>query len=163
MAAKMKILNLLTAQNIKFQVIQHPPVYTAAEADRYMGAYDFVKTKNLLLTNRQHSQFYLVLLAENRRLDIRWFRQVVQTTRLSFASVTDLKAQLGLTPGAVSPFGLVNNTAHNVHLYVDSDVYRAKTIGCHPNVNTSTVVLDTADLWAFLAQYQFEAHPLDFE
>lgn len=157
MPAKTQVLSLLTQANIDFQVVQHPPVYTAEEADRYVGDYDFVKTKNLLLTNHQHTKFYLVLLEENHRLDMTHFRKIAQTSRLSFANATDLEKQLGLTTGAVSPFGLLNNQSHTVQLYVDSVVYQAKTIGCHPNVNTSTVILNTVDLWAFLKQYGFTA------
>lgn len=150
----------LAAENIQYQVVQHPPVYTAKQADEYVRGYQFARTKNLLLTDH-HQHFYLVLLAENHRLDLRQFRQQAQTKRLSFASDAELQAKLGVDAGAVSPFGLLNNPAHDVDLYVDQSVLAAEMIGCHPNVNTSTVILKVADLLRVLTRMGFMPHSLN--
>lgn len=121
----------LQKRGIPFRTISHPAVFTAAQADRYVQDETFVRTKNLFLTTSKHNHYYLVLIEEHKRLDTKCLRQQVATPRLTFASAEELQEKLGLAPGSVSPFGLLNNCDHDVRLLVDRDVARAATIGCH--------------------------------
>lgn len=145
----------LQALGIPFRTIKHPAVFTAEQADRYVRGENFVRTKNLFLTTNKHNHYYLVLIEEHKRLDTKRFRQLTGTPRLTFASPAELQEKLGLTPGSVSPFGLLNNRDHDVQLFVDRDVATAATIGCHPNDNTMTTILATGDLLRFLRQAGF--------
>lgn len=156
-----RIAAQLQAAKLPFRTIDHPAVFTAAEADRYVQGESFVRTKNLFLTTSKHNHYYLLLIAETKRLDTRRFRQQANTSRITFASPDELMGKLGITPGSVSPFGLLNNRDHDVELFVDRDVAQAPTIGCHPNDNTKTTVLATADLLDFLKQAGYPAHPID--
>lgn len=153
-----QIASRLQAAGIPFRTINHPAVFTAAQADRYVQGESFVRTKNLFLTTSKHNHYYLLLIAEHKRLDSRIFRQQAHTPRLTFASPAELADKLALTPGSVSPFVLLNNRDHDVTLFVDRDVATAPTIGCHPNDNTKTTILATRDLLAFLQQAGFPAH-----
>lgn len=151
----------LQKQGIPFRTISHPAVFTVAQADRYVQGETFVRTKNLFLTTSRHDHYYLVLLEEHKRLDTKRLRQLAATPRLTFASAEELQEKLGLTPGSVSPFGLLNNHDHDVQLFVDQDVATAATIGCHPNDNTMTTILATSDLLNFLRQAGYPAQVVD--
>ena len=113
------------------------------------------------MTTSKHNHYYLVLIEEHKRLDTKCLRQQVATPRLTFASAEELQEKLGLAPGSVSPFGLLNNCDHDVRLLVDRDVARAATIGCHPNDNTMTTILATSDLLSFLRQAGYPAQVVD--
>ncbi|MGN1279695.1 MAG: prolyl-tRNA synthetase associated domain-containing protein [Limosilactobacillus sp.] len=151
----------LQEQGIPFRTISHPAVFTAAQADRYVQGETFVRTKNLFLTTSRHDRYYLVLLEEHKRLDTKRLRQLAATPRLTFAAPAELQEKLGLAPGSVSPFGLLNNYDHDVQLFVDQDVAAAATIGCHPNDNTMTTILATSDLLKFLRQAGSPAQVVD--
>lgn len=150
-----QISQKLQEQRIPFRTISHLAVFTAEQADRYVREENFVRTKNLFLTTNKHNHYYLVLIEEHKRLDTKRFRQLIGTPRLTFASPAKLQEKLGLTPGSVSPFGLLNNRDHDVQLFVDRDVATAATIGCPPNDNTMTTILATGDLLRFLRQAGF--------
>lgn len=150
-----QISQKLQEQGIPFRTISYLAVFTAEQADRYVREENFVRTKNLFLTTNKHNHYYLVLIEEHKRLDTKRFRQLIGTPRLTFASPAELQEKLGLTPGSVSPFGLLNNRDHDVQLFVDRDVATAATIGCHPNDNTMTTILATGDLLRFLRQAGF--------
>lgn len=146
------VLTKLDQANIHYQVINHPPVYTAAEADKYVQGYEFARTKNLFLKN--NGGFYLVIIDENKRLDMKRLRQVVHGSRLQFATDEDLKDKLGIYSGAVSPFNLVNDDDHQVTVIFDQDIIQDHDqIGCHPNTNEQTVILAIADLLDLLQQW----------
>lgn len=157
MVSTPQIIKILKQRHIPYKLVHHPAVYTATQADQYVQGEQFIRTKNLFLTSSHH-QFFLVLLREDKRLDSHYFRQISHTSRISFASTNKLKELLDLIPGAVSPFGLLNNERHNVTLYIDKDVASAPNIGCHPNDNTATIILPTQDLLQLLLAYGYPTH-----
>lgn len=135
----------LDRYQIRYQAINHPAVYTAAEADQYVQGYQFAKTKNLFLHDKRN--FFLVVLPEDQRLQTQQLRATLGCGRLSFASPEQLKDKLGITPGAVSPFNLLNNEKHDISLVMDQAILEThQLIGCHPNDNRQTVILPIADL-----------------
>lgn len=139
-----QVLKYLDDANINYQVVTHPPVYTAEEADRYVKGYQFGRTKNLFLKSKE--KYYLVAVLENKRLDMKKLKLSLQSGRLSFASQTDLTNKLAIRSGAVSPFNLMNNAAHDITFILDRDILNDELIGCHPNDNTATVILKVDDL-----------------
>lgn len=146
-----QIYQLLNLNGIKYQSIHHPAVLTTDEADQYVQDYSFARTKNLFLHTHNRKKYFLYVLPENKRFNEKSFRQVVKTSRLSFASPDELNQILGMAPGMVSPFNLLNDQSHQVSLIVEQEVLKMnKLIGVHPNTNTQTVILETADLLALL-------------
>jgi Ala-tRNA(Pro) deacylase len=142
-----EIYQLLNKMQIKYQVVHHPAVLTTAEADRYVKNYSFAKTKNLFLRTNNRKHYFLYVLMEDDRFNEKSFRQSVGTSRLSFASPDELSAKLNVEPGMVSPFNLLNDTTHQIPLIVSQQVLLDnELIGVHPNDNTQTVILKTADL-----------------
>ena len=134
------ILILLKERQIPYQLINHPPVYTAAEADQYVNGYTFARAKNLFLHSRQG--FFLIMLPDSQRLNMRQLKKQLDTSRLSFARPDELKKILAIAPGAVSPFNLINDRDHQVTLVVARQLLESNLpLGCHPNDNTKTVII----------------------
>ena len=88
---KEEILQSLDVNKIKYQVINHPPVYTAEEANKYITDYEFSRVKNLFLHTANKKHYYLLLISENDRLDFKKFRDIAQTSRVSMASSKNSK------------------------------------------------------------------------
>lgn len=147
-----EILSMLDQQQIDYQVVNHPAVYTAEEADKYTADYHFARAKNLFLHDKHH--LYLVMMRDDQRLDMKQLRQQLESGRLSFAKEQQLTAILGVTTGAVSPFNLLNDQQHQVKAVVDKGLLaESPLIGCHPNVNTQTVIIKISDLLEMIRQW----------
>lgn len=147
-----EILSMLDQQQIDYQVVNHPAVYTAEEADKYTADYHFARAKNLFLHDKHH--LYLVMMRDDQRLDMKQLRQQLESGRLSFAKEQQLTAILGVTTGAVSPFNLLNDQQHQVKVVVDKGLLaESPLIGCHPNVNTQTVIIKISDLLEMIRQW----------
>ncbi len=130
---------------------EHPPVFTVEEAERHWADIPATHCKNLFLRNQKGNHHYLVTVRADKRADLKQVTKAVGEDRLSFASPERLMKHLGLTPGAVSPFGLVNDAARAVRVVLDEDLRQSASIAFHPNVNTATVVLSFADFERFLS------------
>ena len=112
---------------------------------------DAAHCKNLFLRNQKGDRHYLLIVAHTKRVDLRAVASQMGNGKLSFASPERLMKWLGVAPGAVSPFGLINDRGHHVRVFVDRDLTRAPRISFHPNDNTRTIVLAFADFARFLA------------
>ena len=129
----------LADHNIYYFLHTHPAVFTVSEAKIHCGHIPGTHCKNLFLKNKKSGQLYLVTIPYDKRLDLNKFRKLIGAPKIRFAGPEDLSEILGITPGAVSPIGLVNDTNDKVIFMVDEDIWNAKEICCHPNVNTETL------------------------
>ena len=150
MAQSQTVLDKLHELGIAFERVEHPPVATVAEAEEHWAGIDAAHCKNLFLRNQKGDRHYLVIVAASKRVDLRRVADQVGDGKLSFASPERLMKYLGVTPGSVSPFGLIHDDARHVRVFVDSDLTRAERITFHPNDNTSTLILAVADFQRFL-------------
>ena len=141
----------LTRLDIPFVAHAHPPVATVAEAEQYWADIDAVHAKNLFLRNAKGNRHFLVVLAHDRRADLAALALAYGEAKLGFASPERLLTYLGLTPGAVSPFGLINDRGKEVRVAIDYALKDAATVAFHPNVNSATLVLSGKDFQRFLA------------
>jgi Ala-tRNA(Pro) deacylase len=146
-----QVRDALTALGIAFDRFEHPPVATATEADEHWADIDAAHCKNLFLRNQKGNRHYLVILKHHKRADLRAVADQIGDGKLSFASPERLMTHLGVTPGSVSPFGLIHDQSHDVRVFLDHDLKDAPRISFHPNINTVTVVLAFADFERFLA------------
>ena len=140
----------LDALGIAFTRHEHPPVATADEAEVHWAAIEGMHFKNLFMRNQQGTKHYLVIVRHPKRADLRGIADQIGDGRLSFGSPERLMTHLGVTPGSVSPFGLINDTDHSVRVVLDRDVKAATLISFHPNINTATITLTWADFLRFL-------------
>jgi len=144
----------LDALGISYERHEHPAVFTAADASQFWDPIPGVQCKNLFLRNKKGDRHYLVVVEIGKRVDLKDLVRTVADDRLSFGSAERLMAELGLTPGSVSPFGLINDADGSVRVLIDQDLKGADRLIFHPNINTASVVVSWADLERFLATRQ---------
>ncbi len=146
-----QVYDLLKQLEIPYEQHQHPPVYTVEQAEQHWSQVQGAHCKNLFLRNKKGNHHYLVILEATKAADLKALRRKLGEDGLSFASPKRLKKHLGLEPGAVSPFGLINDHENRVKVVIDQDLKSAKIVNFHPNVNTATVGISFADFERFLA------------
>lgn len=135
------VYRFLTALNIPFVRIDHEPVRTMEDCeliDRQLGG---VICKNLFLCNQQKTVFYLLMLREDKAFKTKDISKQLGVSRLSFGTPEHMEALLHIHPGAVSPMGLLFESARDVRLVMDRDLLRDAELGCHPCVNTASIRL----------------------
>jgi Ala-tRNA(Pro) deacylase len=135
---------------IAFERHEHPPVATVEEAERHWAGIDATHCKNLFLRNQKGNRHYLFILQHYKKADLRAVADQIGDGKLSFASPDRLMTHLGLTPGSVSPFGLIHDRGE-VRVVVDRDLKSAARVSFHPNINTATLVISLSDFEKFLA------------
>jgi Ala-tRNA(Pro) deacylase len=145
------VLARLAELAIPYERHEHPPIATGDEGLVHWEGIDAVHCKNLFLRNQKGTRHYLVILPVTKRADLRLVADQVGDGKLSFASAERLRRYLGVTPGSVSPFGLIHDREHHVRVFLDRELKQAARISFHPNINTRTLVLSFADFEAFLA------------
>jgi Ala-tRNA(Pro) deacylase len=135
---------------IPYSLHEHPPVFTAQEAAEHWAVIPATPVKNLFLRNKKGDRHYLVILGLDKEADLKQLVKVVGDDRLSFGSPERLMARLGVTPGSVSPLGLINDASRSVRVIVDEDLRAAARLIFHPNDNTASVVISGQDFVRFL-------------
>ena len=147
---EIRCYDLLDKLTIAYRRIDHEPAMTmeiCAALDQALGA---PICKNLMLCNRQCTDFYLLLMPSDKPFKTKDLSKQIGSARLSFADGAYMEQFLDITPGSLSVLGLMNDTDHRVRLLIDRDVLKTDTIGCHPCINTSSLALRTADLTEIL-------------
>jgi Ala-tRNA(Pro) deacylase len=140
----------LASLGIAFTRYEHPPVASVEEAEPHWAGIDAAHCKNLFLRNQKGSKHYLLIISHKKRADLRAVADQIGDGKLSFASPERLMSHLSLTPGSVSPFGLIHDREHNVRVVIDQDLRNAARISFHPNINTATITLTATDFARFL-------------
>jgi len=135
----------LAEHNIQYVLHTHPAVFTVPEAREHCGHIPGTHCKNLFLKNKKSGQLYLITIPHEKRLDLNTFRRMIDAPKIRFAGPEDLSEILGISAGAVSPLGLINDTNHEVIFMVDEIIWNADEICCHPNVNTETLQIPRSD------------------
>ncbi|MGM9569578.1 MAG: YbaK/EbsC family protein [Phascolarctobacterium sp.] len=134
------ILRLLEEHHINYIVRKHEPIFTVAQGEALGLPNVQAAVKSLLLTDDKHQSFYLVVLPLDKRLDLKELRAKIGSRRLTMASSAELMELLELTPGAVTPFGLLQDREHRVQTFFDAEL-KENTIATHLDSNTATVWL----------------------
>ena len=145
-----EVVARLTELAIPFTRHEHPPVATVNDASAHWAGIDATHCKNLFLRNQKGTRHYLVVLPASKRADLRAVADQIGDGKLSFASPERLMTHLRLTPGSVSPFGLINDREHEVRVVLDRDFQAAARLAFHPNINTLTFTIAAADFKKFL-------------
>jgi Ala-tRNA(Pro) deacylase len=145
------LYRVLDQLGIRFDYYEHPPVATIEQARKYWKDIEAAHCKNLFFRNHKGDRHYLVIIEHSRDLAIRDLEQRLKQGKLSFASPERMKRYLGLTPGSVSPFGLINDTDRHVHVFIDTNLRTAGWISFHPCINTASLVIPYRDFERFLA------------
>lgn len=144
---KEKIFDTLDTLNISYRVYNHIPVFSCNEAKGIDIPWQ--RVKSLLIRNKKATNFYMVVLPEDKKLNTNLIREAVSDTKLSFVNEECMLEKIGVAPGSVSPFALIHNTQRDVCVIFDKYL-QGKQVGFHPWQNDATVVLDMLDVGHFL-------------
>ncbi len=148
---KENVYKILEMLDISYDRFTHPPVYTIAELEKYdVKDANIAHCKNLFLRNSKGDKHYIVITDQSKKTDTRSLARQIESTRLSFASPERLDKYLGLEPGSVSPFGLINDEKKEVELLIDKDLATREKITFHPNVNTASITISYEDFQKYL-------------
>jgi len=151
MRGQKELYDLLESLDIRFDYHEHPPLATIEDAKIHWKDYNSGRCKNIFFRNHKGDRHYLVILEHLRQLDIHDPEKRLKQGKLSFASDQRLKKYLGVEPGSVTPFGLINDKEKHVHLFIDEKLNESERLAFHPNVNTASLVVTKKDLLKFLA------------
>lgn len=143
---EISVYNLLDKYNISYTRADHKHADTMEDCDEISKALGVRICKNLFLCNRQKTNFYLLLLPDNKQFKTKELSHQINSARLSFASSNDMVEMLNVTPGSASILALMNDISNKVTLLIDEDVLRFEYIGCHPCINTSSLKIKTSDI-----------------
>ena len=143
---ELRVYDLLDRLGIHYQRIDHKAAMTMEDCVAIDAVLDATICKNLLLCNRQKTEFYLLLLPGDKAFKTGELSSQIGSSRLSFAAPEYMERFLDITPGSLSILGLMNDKENHVQLLIDEDVLKGEFIGCHPCINTSSLRLKTEDL-----------------
>ena len=143
---EIRCYDLLDSLNIDYQRIDHEPANTMEACAAVDEALQATICKNLLLCNRQCTDFYLLMIPGDKVFKTSVLSKEIGSSRLSFADPKYMEEFLDITPGSVSVLGLMNDKDMKVRLLIDADVLKGEYIGCHPCINTSSLRIRTADM-----------------
>jgi Ala-tRNA(Pro) deacylase len=152
MDKQQKVFEKLEELKIKYEVVNHPAVYTIEEIDNLGISKQHNVCKNLFLRDYKGRRHFLVILHKDKQADLKKMREQLGTTGLGFASEERLEKYLQLSKGAVTPFGIINDTNCAVEVVFDKDIVGMQNLGFHPNENTATVWISFDDIKKVIEQ-----------
>ncbi|MBQ5613970.1 MAG: prolyl-tRNA synthetase associated domain-containing protein [Tidjanibacter sp.] len=150
MERRQKVFDWLTEHNINYSWYEHPEAPTIEIARRYWHADGSKHCKNLFFRNHKGNRHYLVVFDCDKSMAIHDLEHLLHQGKLSFASPERMERWLGLQPGSVSPFGLINDPENHVHLFLDESLKEQTSLSFHPNDNRATVVIERAEFEKYL-------------
>lgn len=151
----------LNELKIPFEIVEHPPALTTEEADSYIDGIEGVRTKSMFLTNKKKTAYYLLIMDDQKRLDMDKFKEITGENRIKMASTDSLMEKMKLSAGVVSIFGLLNNDEHDIKVYFDREIIEEPRMSFHPNVNTKTIFVSTEDVLKFIKEIGYDYKIID--
>ncbi len=140
-----KVLTYLENLGIEYSISYHPPAPTIEIAKQYWDDGEALHCKNLFFRNHKGNRHYLVLLDCDSNMNIQGLEKYLKQGKLTFASEARMEKHLGVKPGSVSFFALINNESKSVKLFLDRELLNADRISFHPNDNRASVVISGKD------------------
>ncbi len=150
MRGQQQVYDYLERQGIKFDYYEHPEAPTIEIAAQFYRGEGTVLCKNLFFRNHKGNKHYLVIMDARHNMDIHEIEHRLHQGKLSFASPERMMKYLGVRPGSVSLFTLVNDVNHEVILFVDKGLLSAEKVSFHPNDNTASLVISCEDMMRFI-------------
>lgn len=151
MRGQAKLYEILDQLSIPYEYHEHPPLATIEDAKIHWQNYNSGRCKNIFLRNHKGDRHYLVILEHLATLNMKDLEKRLRQGKLTFASDQRLMKYLGIEPGSVSPFGLINDDEKHVHLFIDEKLKDFDRLTFHPNINTASLTISRDDLIRFLA------------
>ena len=151
---KQEIYELLRKKKIPFEITEHEAVYNMEQLAKINVPYPDRDAKNLFVRDDKKKNYYLIYVKADVRVDLKGFRKKNGTRPLTFASEDDLQKMTSLSPGSVSPLGLLNDVERKIIFFIDKSFTEGNgIIGVHPNDNTATIWLKTKDILDLISEH----------
>ena len=150
MKTQQDLFSYLDSLGISHSTVTHEPLFTVQDRSAAVDALPGAHCKNLFLKD-DNKQFWLLVALQHTQIKLKPFGKSVGAPNLRFAKEDMLKKYLGVTPGAVTPFGLINDQEHAVRVVVDQEIFKHAVVNFHPLVNTATTTISADDFKKFLA------------
>jgi Ala-tRNA(Pro) deacylase len=131
----------LKENRIEYILHKHEAVFTCEDAAKHCAHIPGIASKNLLLKDKKNEKYFLVILPAYKKLDNRKIQELTSSKKIRFSNAKELDDLMKLTPGSVSPFGLINDVNNSITVLVDSDVWYSEIVSFHPNINNATIEL----------------------
>lgn len=144
------LLSLLKDLGINFQKFVHKAVFTCEESEGLPFQIPGAHTKQLLMKGKKKGKLVLAIVMHDKRVDTKALAKELGDQSMSFASPELLMEKMQLTPGSVTPFGLIHDTAHEIDVIIDEDAWNVGLFRFHPMINTATLVIDQEAFKKFL-------------
>ena len=141
-----RVYDLLDSLGIEYGRVDHEVAMTMEECAAVDEILDATICKNLLLTNKQKTSCYLLMMPGEKPFKTKYLSAQINSARLSFADADMMEKYLDITPGSLSVLGLMNDKENNVTLLIDEDLLAGEFVGCHPCINTSSLKISMRDL-----------------
>ena len=148
-----EVYKLLDKLDIEYTKIEHPPLSTCEDNEKYNIKFDAVVCKNLFIRNSNKSQYYVFVLPLEKRVNLKSLQMILGETRLSFGDENILEEKLGIKAGAVSIFNITNLEDDDIIFVLDEDILKYEKVGFHPNMNTATVIFNPKELSKIFEYY----------
>jgi Ala-tRNA(Pro) deacylase len=145
-----EVYRILDELKIPFEYHEHPPVPTVEEASKYWTDSETTYCKNLFFRNHKGNRHYLVIMEHSHDFNIHELEKRLQQGKISFASEQRMQKYLGLKPGSVSPFGLINDSEKHVHVFFHDGLKQSQKISFHPNDNRVSLILPASGFWKYM-------------
>ena len=153
-----KFLEFLDANGFAYQRVEHPTVFTCAEAELHRPSVPAVSTKNLFLCDKKARRFFLAVTSCDKSMKLDALAMQLGVPYLRFASEENLQRYLGVTRGSVTMMGLANDAENQVELWIDAGIWHGEYFLSHPLVNTATLILSKAELERFVVLTGHTSH-----
>ena len=157
MLTSKQLINLLKEKKYDFVVHEHNPLFTVQDSVDFRGTIEGAHSKNLFLKNKKKN-FFLLSCEENDEFNLKNISKKLNLGNVSFAKKEYLEQYLGIKPGSVSPFALLNDIQNDVVFFLEKTLYEAKLINFHPLVNTLTITMQTENFIKFMIENNKKIH-----
>ena len=162
MIFKDDLIRILNDHGFEYFVEEHAPLFTVEDSKSLRGQIEGAHSKNLFLKDAK-ANFFLISIEESASIDLKKTMQQIQSKKLSFAKPEYLQDILGIEPGSVSPFALLNDTKKQVKFYLDRSFLDSETVNFHPLINTATVNISPQNLIELIEKYHNPVNYIDLE
>ena len=156
------LISILNDNGFDYFVEEHAPLFTVEDSKSLRGQIEGAHSKNLFLKDAK-ANFFLISIEESASIDLKKTMQQIQSKKLSFAKPEYLQDILGIEPGSVSPFALLNDTKKQVKFYLDRSFLDSETVNFHPLINTATVNISPQNLIELIEKYHNPVNYIDLE
>ena len=157
MLGHINIIEFLERKNYDFTIHSHPPLFSVEDSNNMRGEIDGTHTKNLFLKNKKND-FFMISCEENETINLKNFSKSIKIGNVSFANEHNLNKLLGVKPGSVSPFALLNDKNNLVDFYLEKKLNKSELINFHPLINTKTITIKAKSFIDFMIENKKKIH-----